>query len=179
MPSRLIRSTPCRSRDHLHALGQVAVDIVVDRHPAVGAGGIAPVDHVEVDAEIEQVADERAVLLQVRHGVAADQAVDDQHRRPDLGLGQWPVVVQGHLVLAPDLVLRRRGDRHVLVAHLLEELGAAGDLLAERRDLGGDLFRPDVDGLIDLLMSVSLCVSMQARPSWRTRRARRGAFGSG
>ena len=145
MPSRLIRSRPWRSRDHLHALGQIAVDIIVDGHPAVGAGRIAPIDHVEIDALIEQVADERAVLLQVRHGVAPDEAVDDQDRCPDLGLGERPVVVQGHFVLAPDLVLRRGGDRHVLVAHVLEELRAARDLLAQGRNLGGDLFRPDID----------------------------------
>ena len=132
-------------RDDLHALGQIAVDIVVDGHPAVGAGRIAPIDHVEVDALIEQVADERAVLLQVRHGVAPDEAIDDQDRCPDLRLGERPVVVQGDLVLAPDLVLRRGGDRHVLVAHVLEELRAARDLLAQGRNLGGDLFRPDID----------------------------------
>jgi hypothetical protein len=53
--------------DELDASGQVAIDVVVERQPAVGTGRIAPVDHVQIDPEIEQVADERAVLLQVGH----------------------------------------------------------------------------------------------------------------
>ena len=74
--------------DHAHAFGEVVVDVVVDGHPAVGAGGVAPVDDVEVEAELQEVADEGAVLLQVRHGVAADQAVDDQDRHADARLGE-------------------------------------------------------------------------------------------
>ena len=108
--------------DRRDAVRQISVDVVVEREPAVGARWVAPIHHVEVDAELEEVADERAVLLQVGHGVAADQAVDDQHRRRDLLLGERPVVVQRDLVLPPHLVLGRGGDRDVLVAQLGEQL---------------------------------------------------------
>ena len=96
-----------------------------------------PVNDPEIDAALQQVADERAVLLQVGHGVAPDQPVNDQDRCRDLPLGQRPVAVQRHLVLTPDLVLRGCGDRHVLVADVLEQLRAAGDLFAQSPDLGG------------------------------------------
>ena len=121
--------------DELDAFAEVAVDVVVERQPAIGTGRVAPVHDVEIDPEVEQVADERAVLLQVRHGVAADQPVGDQDGGLDLLLRQGPIAVEGDFVLPPDLVLGRRGDLDVLVADLLEQLGAARDLFARARPL--------------------------------------------
>ena len=59
---------------------EVDVDVVLEGQPAVAARRAAPVDRVDVDAEREQVAQHRAVFLQVGHRVAADLAVGDQHR---------------------------------------------------------------------------------------------------
>ena len=131
------------ARDLGDRAGEVVVDIVVDRQPAVGAARVAPVDDIEVDAEPEEVAHQRPVLLQVRHGVAPDEPVDDQDRGPHLGFGERAVAVEGDLVLAPDLVLGRRRDRDVLVLDLAEELRAFGDPLAEIGDLAHRLGRVD------------------------------------
>ena len=134
---------PCRRADLGDRAGEVVVDIVVDRQPAVGAARVAPVDDIEVDAEPEEVAHQRPVLLQVGHGVAPDEPVDDQDRGLHLGFGERAVAVEGDLVLAPDLVLGRRRDRDVLVPDLAEELRAFGDPLAEIGDLAHRLRRVD------------------------------------
>ena len=106
-----------RLADMLDAVVEEPVDVVVDRQELVGARRVAPVDHPEVDAALEQVADQRAILLQVGHGVAADQPVDDQHRSgPDLDAGQRVVVVQRHLLDAHRLGLRRGADIDVGIA---------------------------------------------------------------
>src|SRR5215204_2000965 len=131
--------------NELDAFVQVAVNVVVEHQPTVGAGRVAPVYHVKIKPEVEQVANERAVLLQVRHRVAADKPIGDQDGRLDLLLGHGPVAVEGHLVLPPDFVLGRRGDLDVLVEDLLEQLSAARDLLPERGCFGDCLLRLDPD----------------------------------
>src|SRR3954447_8721357 len=136
--------------DELDASVQVAIDVVVERQPAIGAGWVAPIDDVKVDPEVEQVANERAVLLQVGHRVASDQPIGDQNGRFDLLLCHGPVTVEGDLVLPPDLFLWRRGDLDVLVADLLEQLGPFGDLLPERLGFGDALLRLDPNGLADV-----------------------------
>src|SRR5215217_8833734 len=70
--------------DELNAFAEVAVDVVVEREPAIGAGRVAPVYHVKVEPEVEQVANERAILLQVRHRVAAHEPIGDQNGGLDL-----------------------------------------------------------------------------------------------
>ena len=101
---------------------------------------MAPVDHPEVDAALEQVADQRAVLLQVGHGVAADQPVDDQHRSGlDLDAGQRVVVVQRHLLDAHSLGLRRGADIDVDIADAPKRLGAAGEAGTELNGLAPGL----------------------------------------
>ena len=85
---------PSLATDEFDALVEIAVDVVVDRQPAVATRWIAPVDGVQVDALREQVADKRAVFLQVGHRVAADQAVDDQHGRLDPLIGERQVVME-------------------------------------------------------------------------------------
>ena len=137
---------PWRSPDRRDAVRQIAVDVVVEREPAVGARWIAPIHDVKIDAELEKIADQRAVFLQVGHRVAADQPVDDQHRRRDLLLGKRPVVMQRDLVLTPDLILRRRGNRDVLVAQLGKQRRAARDLFAEGRGLRDRLLGLDMNG---------------------------------
>ena len=137
---------PWRSPDRRDAVRQISVDVIVEREPAVGARRVAPIHDVKIDAEIEEIADERAVLLQVGHRVAADQPIDDQHRRRDLLLGERPVVMQRDLVLTPDLILRRRGDRHVLVAQLGKQRRAARDLFAQGRGLRDRLLGLDMNG---------------------------------
>src|SRR6266540_3762911 len=75
-----VRVIPERLGNDPHAFRQVSVDVIVEGEPAVGAGGVAPIHHIEGDAKAQEVTDERAILLQVCHRVAADQPVDDQDR---------------------------------------------------------------------------------------------------
>src|SRR5215213_1689148 len=80
--------------NELDAFVQVAVDVVVERQPTIGAGRVAPVDHVKVEPEVEQAANERAILLQVRHRVAAHEPIGDQNGGLDLLLRYRPVTEQ-------------------------------------------------------------------------------------
>ena len=129
-----------RAADVLDAVVEVAVDVVLERQPAVAARRAAPVDRVEVHALREQVAQQRAVFLQVGHRVAADQAVGDQHRhaRPSCLRGRL-VAVQRRLVLAEHLLLVGGGDLHVLVLDALQQLLAAGQLEVQVVELGDRL----------------------------------------
>ena len=54
--------------------------------------------------------------------------------------------MQRDLVLTPNLILRRRGDRHVLVAQLGKQRRATRDLLAEGRGLRDRLLGLDLNG---------------------------------
>ena len=110
---------------------QVDVDVVLERQPAVAARRAAPVDRVDIDAERQQVAQHRAVFLQVGHRVAADLAVGHQHRHADRALGGRLVAVQRRLVLAEHHLLVGGGDLHVLVLQALQHLLAARQLQVE------------------------------------------------
>src|SRR5690606_17343511 len=64
---------------------------------------VAPVDHVHVQAQRQQAAHQRAVLLQVDHVGTVDQGVDDQQRRAG-GLAIADEAVEHGLAVAPDLL---------------------------------------------------------------------------
>ena len=81
MPSRLTVSDRMLLRDdHTHSV-EVSVDVIIEGEPSIRARRIAPIDDVEIDPKIQEIADKRAILLQIGHGVTTNQAVDDQHRR--------------------------------------------------------------------------------------------------
>ena len=107
--------------DVQNALVQIAVDVVVERQPTVGARRGAPVDDVQVDALAEHVAHQRPVFLQIGHRITPDQAIDDEHRHLDLALGHRLVVIENGLVLPEHLSFGRRRDLDVAIARLVQE----------------------------------------------------------
>ena len=79
--------SPVASTHRGDAVIEVARHVVVNREPAIRPAGIAPVHHPQIHTLLEQVPDQGAVFLQVGHGVPADEAVDDEHRRTEALLG--------------------------------------------------------------------------------------------
>ena len=51
---------------------QIPLDVVVECEPSIGSLRIAPVHHIKVNPEFEQIADERAIFLQICHRVTTD-----------------------------------------------------------------------------------------------------------
>ena len=143
MPRRLTCETPALRANLLDAVMQIAVDIIVQRQPPIRARGISPIHDIKIDAQLQQVLDQRTVFLQVRHRPAADQSVDDQHRGTHGALRHRAEMMQGHFVLLPDKVLRRGGDRDVSVTDLIEQPRAGQDTAAEMRHLGDSGRRAD------------------------------------
>src|SRR5208283_811447 len=57
-----------------------AVDVVLERHAAVGGRGDAPVDEVDLEAAGQQLPDHAAVGLQVHDVRPVDQGIAEQDR---------------------------------------------------------------------------------------------------
>ena len=69
--------------DGINTVVDVAVDIVVEGQPAFGRAGVTPVDQIDIDTKVEQVAHQRAILLEINHVGAIDQGVGDEQGRRD------------------------------------------------------------------------------------------------
>jgi hypothetical protein len=143
----------------LDAVREVDVDVVFEGQPAVAARRAAPIDRVDVDAEREQVAQHRAVFLQVGHRVATDLAIGDQHRHADRALRGALVAIKGGLVLAKHHLLVRGGDLHVLVLQPLQHALAAGKLEVQVVELGDRLsgWRLSGDRHLEILRTGRAC----------------------
>ena len=107
--------------DLVDAVVHVAVDVVVEREVLVEPRGLAPVDHVDVVAGVEQLADHAAIGLQVEDVRPVDQRVDDEDRDLVLLVGAGLVVEQFELVLRVDDL--RGGLAHLDGGHLRAALG--------------------------------------------------------
>ena len=125
--------------DELDAVVEVAVDVVFEGQPAVASRRTAPVHGVHVDPEREEVAQHRAILLQVGHGVAADLPVGHQHRRAQGALRDRLVAIERRLVLPEHHLLVGGGDLHVFVLDALQHLLPARHLEVEVAELGEGL----------------------------------------
>lgn len=119
----------------LDARSKIVVDIVVERQPAVDARRFAPVHDIQIYTFGEQVADERAVLLQVGHRVTPDQTVDDEHRYVyRVGCDSF-VVVERRLVDSEHFGLRRSADLHVAVLDRRQKLATAHEAAGQLGEL--------------------------------------------
>ena len=124
---------PCAPADMFDTVIEIPIHIVIEGPVLVRPVRMTPVDDVEIDAARQQIAHQGAVLLQVRHRIAANQPVHDQHRPgTDRRLRQRVIVVERHLVLPQDKGLRRRTDVDVLLLH-------AGKRLGRRREFPTEL----------------------------------------
>ena len=126
-------------RHRIDAAPDIAVDVVVEGQPAIGAIRIAPVDQVDILALRQQVADQRLVRLQVDHVGPIDQRIDDQDRRLRGRLRLAAEAIDDELVLAIDLFLG--GDAEVDVVERAQHLGcrppsSSGTLTASSNSLG-------------------------------------------
>ena len=77
------------------------VDVVLERVAGVGLVGHAPVEQEDVEPLLEQERDGAVAGVEVEHVAAADEAVDDHHRRLDLDV-VVAVAEEVGLVPAPD-----------------------------------------------------------------------------
>ena len=102
-------------RDAVDGGIDVVIDVVVDGEPSLGSARLAPVDQPEIEPLRQQASHQRAIGLKIGHGVSADQAVGQKHRRPCGRLRHRLVMEQLDLVAAHDEMLRRRADVDVFV----------------------------------------------------------------
>ena len=110
--------------DDLHALGNEVEHVVLEPQAAVLGPGRAPVDHVDVEAAVEQELDQAVARRQVEDVGLADQGHDQQDRRPVHLVHARPVVVQAERAPAVDRVLRRQAYARVAGRDVLEALDA-------------------------------------------------------
>src|SRR5258706_541146 len=73
----------------------------------------------------------RSILLQVRHRVAADEAIDDKDRNLDRRCGDGIVAIERGLVLPEHLLLGRRRDFDVTILDGTQHLAAAHEAAAQ------------------------------------------------
>jgi hypothetical protein len=86
------------------------LDVITQGHGAVGGGGGAPVDEVDVEAAGEELSDDAAVGLEVDDVGAVDQGVADDDRLGELGGGVAAVAEQSERALLIDDLVRRGAD---------------------------------------------------------------------
>ncbi len=96
--------------DEIHGAVYVTVDVVVDGQKPVLAAGIAPVDHVQVHAVVQETLHHAAAGLQVEHGLPVDQGIDYQQGCFELDFPPGPVVLELDAVFLPDDIVGRCRD---------------------------------------------------------------------
>ena len=95
---------------------EVGQDVIIQRQVAVGSRGISPIHDIKVKTQVQQITDQRAIFLQIRHRPSPDEAVTNEHGYGDPLLRQWAKVEKTNLVLPPHQVLWCRRDLHVRIA---------------------------------------------------------------
>ena len=54
----------------------IAIDVIIDGDKPVLPGGIAPVDHIEINAIPEEIFDHTPVRLKIQHRFPVDQGIN-------------------------------------------------------------------------------------------------------
>ncbi len=99
--------------------------VVLEPQALVLRPGRTPVDHVDVEAAVQQELDQALPRRQVEDVRLADQRHDQQDRRPVDLVHTRPVVVQAKRTPAVNGVLRRQPDTRVSGPDVLQALDAA------------------------------------------------------
>ena len=74
------RILPATLAQGVHAMVDIAVDIVRQAQFAIGGIRVTPIDQVDIQTGIQQTANHGTVFLQIHHIGAVDQGVDDEQR---------------------------------------------------------------------------------------------------
>ncbi len=166
------RIQPMTFAHHVDATIKVAVDVIVQRQPAIRTIGIAPVDQIDILALLQQVAHHRAIGLQVGHPHGVDQCIDDQQRCLRGGFAVALEVPYLQLVFAVHQLAR--SIRIFWLAHAAQVAHAGRKLALERGDVAQSLGRIDtqwcVHGNVSLLAlaRADMRDGLGARPGCRS-----------
>ncbi|OPY91575.1 MAG: hypothetical protein A4E72_00083 [Syntrophus sp. PtaU1.Bin208] len=126
---------PVLFQDEIHGIGDVSVDVIVEVKKPVLAGRVPPVEHVDVEAGVEEGFHDTAARLQVEHRLPVHLGVDDEKRCLEQRLRPGVVVLELDAVLLPDDVVG--GDGDIRLQRTQEDLFGLPDLVVELGRVAG------------------------------------------
>ena len=123
------RILPATLAQGIHAMVDIAVDIIRQAQFAVGGVRIAPIDQVDIQTGIQQTANHGTVFLQIHHIGAVDQGVDDEQRHRMRLRHPRLIAIQRQLVFLIDRL--PRGYAGLDLAQIAQGLATLSQLGAE------------------------------------------------